>query len=570
MNATTSTPELFAKHKESLDKALEAVHKRTFYAHYPEPPSKRIYGETANDEGLAAYQAQIGNLLPLHQQHDATLVSDEASPYTQEALNLSYPISENPQDYIDRAQDALKSWRKVDVQSRAALLMESLDAIKERFFELAYATMHTTGQSFMMSFQASGPHALDRAIETIALALFEMNRFPTSTFEWVKPMGKFEVKMEKRYRFVPKGVGLAIGVSTFPVWNTVPGLYADLITGNPVIVKPHPLSIYPIAIVVQEIQNVLAKHGLDVHIAQLATDKAEAPITGAFTDSEAVKLIDFTGGNAYGDFIETLGGKGKTTFTEKAGVNSVILDSTDNLKKMLGNLGFSLSMYSGQMCTCPQNIFIPKDGIKVNGEQVSYDEVVAGLAKSMAGLATHPKAGPGILGAIQNPATAARVKEAASSLGKVLLEGPEVSNPEFPNARLAAPSLIEVAADQYEVFSKEVFGPIAMVIPTENTEESLALAKKLASEKGAISCTLHSTDEAVIERVEEEMAESATPVSTNFTGNFWVNQNAGFSDFHVTGGNPAGNASLTDPSFVTKRFTIVGSRVFIPEPPAEA
>ena len=38
------------------------------------------------------------------------------------------------------------------------VLIDSLEGVKNRFFELAYATMHTTGQSFMMSFQASGPH----------------------------------------------------------------------------------------------------------------------------------------------------------------------------------------------------------------------------------------------------------------------------------------------------------------------------------------------------------------------------------------------------------------------------
>lgn len=50
-------------------------------------------------------------------------------------------------------------------------------------------------------------------------------------------------------------------------------------------------------------------------------------------------------------------------------------------------------------------------------------------------------------------------------------------------------------------------------------------------------------------------------VAFNLTGNIYVNQNASFSDFHVTGGNPAGNASLTDPEFVLKRFVRVQSKV---------
>ena len=36
---------------------------------------------------------------------------------------------------------------------------------------------------------------------------------------------------------------------------------------------------------------------------------------------------------------------------------------------------------------------------------------------------------------------------------------------------------------------------------------------------------------------------------------------AGFSDFHVTGLNPAGTACLTDPAFVSRRFRVVQSKV---------
>ena len=52
--------------------------------------------------------------------------------------------------------------------------MESLEGVKGRFFEIAYATMHTTGQGYMMAFQASGPHAADRALEAIAAGYEEL------------------------------------------------------------------------------------------------------------------------------------------------------------------------------------------------------------------------------------------------------------------------------------------------------------------------------------------------------------------------------------------------------------
>lgn len=555
---TTASASLYDAYAEVLDQAVAAVHARTFFAHYPEPPSGRIYGETAQDEGRAAFAQQLGQPFALPQAHDQTLTSDEVSPYTQQPLGISYPIQSQPEAYIAQAQAAAPAWRAATPQTRAGILMASLDRLRDRFFEMAFATMHTTGQAFVMSFQASGPHANDRALEAIALGLHELGRFPRGPVEWVKPMGKFDIRMEKRFHAVPKGLGLCIGVSTFPVWNTVPGLYANLITGNPAIVKPHPRAIYPIALVVQALQAVLTEQGFDPHLVQLAADTAAAPITTTLAEHPAIKLIDFTGGNAYGDYVERL--PGKTTFTEKSGVNSVILDSLPDLKQAMGNLAFSVSMYSGQMCTCPQNIFIPKGGISAGDQHLSYEETVAAFTQAVQGLVTNPKAGPGVLGAVQSEATYERPAQAKEMGGKVLLDQLTVENPEFPQARIATPLVLEVPADRPELYSREWFGPVVMIIPTDDTAHSLRLAQQLAAEKGAIGCTAYSTDPAQRDRIEARMAEAFTPVSFNFTGFFWPNQNAGFSDFHVTGGNPAGNASLTDPSFLRQRFVLVGSR----------
>jgi hypothetical protein len=49
-------------------------------------------------------------------------------------------------------------------------------------------------------------------------------------------------------------------------------------------------------------------------------------------------------------------------------------------------------------------------------------------------------------------------------------------------------------------------------------------------------------------------------LSFNLLGGVYVNQNAAFSDFHGTGGNPAANASFTNSDFISRRFTWVGYR----------
>ena len=64
----------------------------------------------------------------------------------------------------------------------------------------------------------------------------------------------------------------------------------------------------------------------------------------------------------------------------------------------------------------------------------------------------------------------------------------------------------------------------------------------------------------MIDAAEDAAVDAGVSVAFNLTGGLFVNQSAAFSDFHVTGANPAGNASLTDPAFVAGRFRIIGVR----------
>lgn len=542
------------KHKERIERAIVALHARHYYAAYPENP--RAYAEDADAQGKETFQKQLSNpFVGINDVGNIGYIGEEVSPYMMLGLGIQYPQFSG-EVLLERAAEAHQAWKQCTLEQRADILVDMLDAVSERFFELGYATMHTTGQSFMMSFQASGPHANDRALESIALGYQEQARYPKQV-DWVKNMGKFDLTIKKNFKPVSKGVGLVIGCSTFPTWNTVPGVFANLITGNAAIIKPHPKSVLPIAIVVAEMQNVLQRNGLSPYTVQLAVDTLAKPITKELAEHKDVKLIDYTGGSAFGAYIESL--PGKTVFTEKAGVNSVILESIQDAKAVFGNLAFSFSLYSGQMCTAPQNIFVPSGGIKTADGHLSYEDVVAGLSDAVKGLAENPKMGAFVMGAIQNDTTKNRVNETLGSIGGSALAADVALNPEFPDARLQTPTVIGVDSDS-KVWQEECFGPIVFVVKTNSAAHALELAAEMASEKGAITCLCYSTDAEYMSAVEERMNGTFTPVSFNFTGAAFVNQHAAFSDFHVSGGNPSGNATFTDSLYVNRRFVWVGNR----------
>ena len=542
------------KSQELIQNAIAAQKNRQFFAAYPENPKE--YGEDAGKEGLEAFQKKLNtDYNEVQENPHSNRVGQEISPYMMVGLGIRY-AHYTVADLIKYAKEAAPAWAATTADQRAEVLVDALDRISKRFFEIAYATMHTTGQSFVMSFQASGPHANDRALEVISLVYEELTRFETDV-DWVKPMGKFELKLRKNYKTIPRGIALVVGCSTFPTWNTVPGLFADLMAGNTAIVKPHPKAVLPIAIVVAEIQNALVAAGYAANTVQLASDTLENPITKQLAEHADVKLIDYTGGSAFGDYLEGL--HGKITFTEKAGVNSVILESAADIDPVVGNIAFSACLYSGQMCTAPQNIFVSKDGIETSAGHLSFDEVVAKIANAVRGLVENPKAGAFTLGAIQNDLTANRV-DATKAGAHVALDSLTVVHPEFPDARMKSPLVLVTDASNVDQWRKECFGPVVFVVKTESAAHSLELAAASATELGAITCLCYSTNEAFKLQVENTMNNSFTPVSFNFTGAAFVNQHAAYSDFHVTGGNPSGNAGFTSPEYVNRRFVWVGNR----------
>src|SRR5512145_334791 len=433
---------LFEKHHATLEAALEALAKRGYWTPYPESPSPRNYGEHANAEAKARFETQLNRPFEFDQPVSGGRVGGETSPYGF-ALGVTYPKPDIDK-LIRAAQAAVPAWRRSGVEARVGVCLEVLARINRASFDIAYAVMHTTGQGFVMAFQAAGPHAQDRGLEAAACAYEAMIRVP-GVARWEKPQGKGEpIRLDKRYAIVPRGVGLVIGCSTFPTWNGYPGIFADLATGNPVIVKPHPNAILPLAISVKIARGVLAESGFDPDLVTLAADDVGAPIAKALATRPEIALIDYTGGPEFGDWLES-NARQATLFAEKAGVNFVVIDSTADFKGLANNLAFSLSLYSGQMCTTPQNIFVPKGGIETDQGHKRFDEVARAIADAIDGLLADPARAVEILGAIQNPATLERIDRAARE-GHVVLASRTLAHPQFANATVQTPIVVKLDA----------------------------------------------------------------------------------------------------------------------------
>ncbi|MBU6497510.1 MAG: phenylacetic acid degradation protein PaaN [Rhodospirillales bacterium] len=541
---------LFAAHRALLDDAVAATQARGHWSAFSESP--RSYDAAAAPEAEAAFAALLNQPFALDQPSDGPGIGAETSPFGP-ALGISYPHAD-PVTLIAAARQAGERWAAAPVETRAGIAVEILVRLNRASFLIARSVEHTTGQAGPMAFQAGGPHAQDRGLEAVAYAYAELARIPGHV-RWEKPAGRSVIKLDKEFHIVPRGIGLVIGCATFPTWNSYPAIFADLVTGNAVIVKPHPAAILPLALTVRIARTVLAEQGFDPNTILLAADSAEAPITRRLATDPAIGIVDFTGSPAFGQWLRDAV-RGKPLFTEEAGVNTIVIDSTDAFAAMCQNIAFSLSLYSGQMCTAPQSIFVPASGIATDEGHKTFEEVAAGIAGAVGALLADPARAAGVLGAIQNPLTLTRIAD-ARGLGRIVRDSAALPG---TAARTATPLILAVRAEEETAYMQERFGPISFVIATAGSAESVALATRCAREHGAISAALYSTDAALTAHAALAHARAGVALSVNLTGGIYVNQSAAFSDYHVSGANPAGNACLTDAAFVTGRFNVVGVR----------
>ena len=550
--------DFFAEHLGLLEQAEYANMERGHWTPYVEMPSASAYGAEASAQGEAEFRALLGSPFPLPgHPGSGTVAGTEVSPYGFE-LGISYPRL-TPEEAVAAAKAAASPWRAAGPDTRAGIAVEILARLNAASFQIAHAVQHTTGQAFMMAFQAGGPHAQDRALEAVTHAWTEQKRQP-ATVRWRKPQRKGPpLVLEKTFTPVGRGVAVLITCNTFPTWNGYPGLFASLVTGNPVVVKPSRRAVLPLAITVRVAREVLTEAGFDPNVVVLAADGAQERTAGDLATHPDVRIVDFTGSTEFGDWLEA-NARQAAVHTEKAGLNTVVIDSTDDYAGLLRNLAFSLSLYSGQMCTTPQNILVPRAGLATDHGPRTADEFVADLGAALDELLGDPDRALATLGAIVNGSVLKRLEE-AEALGRSAHRSRTLEHHQYPEAAVRTPFVarLDALADQ-DVYTREWFGPVSFVIETDSTAHSLQIFHETVRRYGALTAVVHSTADDVLTAARETALNAGVHLSENLTGGVFVNQSAAFSDFHGTAANPGANATLTDPAFVTGRFSVLQSR----------
>ncbi|MEU9012586.1 phenylacetic acid degradation protein PaaN [Streptomyces sp. NPDC048479] len=540
-----------------LEQAVQAAVSGAGFAPFTEGPAGAVDRRrgAAHSAG-AVFRSMLGKDFSLGQPGARERVGTESSPYGF-SLGVRYLRSE-PSELVEAAVRATAGWRAAGPRRRAGLAVEMLCRLHDRSHEIAHALHHTTGQAYTTAHRSGGPHAQDRGLEAVAHALTESVRRPAA-LSWEHP-GKLggPVQMDGTCTVVPRGVSLLIGCPDFPTWNGYPGLFASLVTGNPVIVKPHPRAVLPLALTVQVARDVLAKAGHDPNVVTLMAEKPGEKLASRLATDPAVRLIDFTGSARFGDWLRR-NARQAGVYATPVGANTVLVDSTDDYRRMLRELALSLSLCSGQSCTAPQNILVPSGGITTNEGHKPIGRFSVDLSRAVKRLLADPRRAAGILGAIGSDRIRSSLAHAAEC-GVVVHASLPVAHPDHPAADIRTPLIVRLEAHDEQVYSREWAGPVSFVIATKSTSQSLDIFRRTARGHGGQYASVHSTDPLVLGAAEAASLDAGVHLSENLAGNVFMDQSAVYGDFCEAGAPAGAHTSLADPSFVTGRFRVVQAR----------
>lgn len=545
----------YADHQDRLRGAIAALRSRTAYAAFQESPSRRFHPDGAKAKGLETFNGLLNSTFRLDGPAHGH-VGSEKSPYTREPLGIRYPRL-NPNATIAAAKSAMKPFADAGPHARIGVCLEILARLEAQLFTATFATQHTTGQGFMMAFAGSGANSLDRGLEGLAMTALAMEQTPAEA-SFTRSFGHGgPVTLHKRYHLRPVGVAVVLSCGTYPAWNAYPALFANLAAGNAVVLKPHPNTILPMALAVRICQHTLLDAGFEPTLVTLAADDPEDPIAKPFLTHADVRIIDFTGGQSFGNWIVENCRQARV-YTETSGCNAVVLESSANLDASLAAIAQSLTLFSAQMCTAAQNLFIP-DSVRDGERWVSHDEVVQRLVARVDADLAEPAHAAALCGALFDDSIP-RMLETLATSGHVVRPSAAIDDPTHPKARTATPLILSVDVSDRAVVQQEYFGPAAFVVRCPDRRSALAAAASDAASFGSISSYAYSTDADFQDCVEEAFVDAGASIGFNLHGQRPINFSAAYSDYHVTGLNPAGNATLTDLSFVADRFRVVQSK----------
>jgi acyl-CoA reductase-like NAD-dependent aldehyde dehydrogenase len=378
---------------------------------------------------------------------------DVTHKYTGEVIGRVAQANETDVDRaIVAAQQGAKVMAQMPAHERAAILLRTAELIKQKREQFARTIAQEAGKTIKFA-----RLEVDRACDTFTFAAEEAKRIHGETvpLDAVKSgTGYFGF-----WRRLPVGVVAAITPFNFPLNLLAHKVAPAIAAGNSVVLKPAELTPLSAAFLCEILQQAALPDGAVNLVNGLG------PTVGQWLVRDPrVAKITFTGSVPVGREIVTHAGIKKVTL--ELGNNSPVIVAPDaDLELVTQRCTLGAFYNSGQVCLSVQRIYGDK---KVVSELTDRMVVAAEQLKVGDPLDEQMDVGPMI-----QQSAAERVE---GWVGEAKAGGAKVLTGDRREGAVYWPTLLADTTPGMKVVAKEVFGPVASIMPYGDFDEALRMA----------------------------------------------------------------------------------------------
>lgn len=359
---------------------------------------------------------------------------------------------------IRAAEAAATPWRRRPGAERAAVVRAMADLVERSADEIAALDSIDTGVPFWMT-------RIDIATGVARMRMFA-DWALRLTGETVPASGTHLSYTER----VPFGVVARIVAYNHPGMFGISKIAAPLVAGNAVVLKPSELT--PLSMLrLGELWADVVPGG----VLSIITGATPEPGRRLVADTR-VRRIAFTGSPATGRAIQRDAADAavKSVSLELGGKNAlVVLDDADLDLVVDGAVkGMNLS-FAGQSCGSTSRLLVPAPLVDQVSDRLADRFAALRIGRPFdSGIQVSP-----VISAVHQARVGKHVEMALATTGRLVSGGGRPDGLE--RGHFFEPTIIAEKDPQSGLATEEVFGPVVTIVPTESTEQAIAVANSV-------------------------------------------------------------------------------------------
>lgn len=398
---------------------------------------------------------------------------------------------------IQAADEAFQTWRKVDPEERANILIRAAAIVRRRKHEFSAYLVKEAGKPWKEA-DADTAEGID-FMEFYARQMIELKNGKTV---------KSREGEHNSYIYIPTGVTLTISPWNFAFAIMAGTTVAPIVTGNTVILKP--ASATPV--IAAKFVEVLEQAGLPKGVVNYMPGSG-AEVGDYLVDHPKTSLITFTGSRDVGTrlferaAVVQPGQKHlKKVIVELGGKDTVVVDKEADLEKAAESIVVSAFGFSGQKCSAGSRAVIHQD---------VYDEVldrVVALTKELS--VKEPTSRDVFMGPVIDKTAYDKIISYIE-IGKG--EGRLVTGGEGNDSKgyFIQPTIFADLNPKARIMQEEIFGPVLAVSKAKDFNHALEIANN--TEYGLTGAVI-SNNRAHIEQAKQDFCVGNLYINRNCTG----------------------------------------------------